>query len=85
MFAKEIHAVIKKKITEEYAAFPYACEQIPHIPKCDIQFVISDQLFLDVLLMKMRSKTIPTMKKLQTEEKEKEKKKKKKNPHKKTP
>ena len=32
---------------------------------CDIQFLISDQLFLDVLLMKIRSKTISyaTMKK----------------------
>ena len=38
-----------------------------------MQFVISDQLFLDVLLMKIRTKTISyaTMKKRQTEEKEK--------------
>ena len=33
-------------------------EQLSKIPKCDIQFVISDQLFLDVLLMKISSKTV---------------------------
>jgi len=33
-------------------------EQLSNIPKCDIQFVLSDQLFLDVLLTKIRSKTI---------------------------
>ncbi|WP_419609554.1 reverse transcriptase family protein [Thiolapillus sp.] len=72
LFVKEINEVIKN-VTEEYAAFPYAREQIPHIPKCNMQFVISDQLFLDVLLMKIRTKTISyaTMKKRQTEEKEK--------------
>ena len=44
----------------------------PKIPKCDIQFVISDQLFLDVLLMKIRSKTISyvAMKKRLDEKKE---------------
>ena len=41
---------------------------------CDIQFVISDQLFLDVLLMKIRSKTISyaTMKKSVDKKKEKD-------------
>jgi len=33
-------------------------KQMHHIPISDIQFTISDQLFLDVLLMKIRSKTI---------------------------
>ena len=44
------------------------------MPKCDIQFVISDQLFLDVLLMKIRSKTISyaAMKKRLDENKEKD-------------
>ncbi|WP_419640335.1 hypothetical protein, partial [Thiolapillus sp.] len=52
---------------------PYSREQLPFIPKLDVQFIISDQLFLDVLLMKIRSKTISyaTMKKRVDEEKEK--------------
>ena len=57
LFAEEINDVIKA-VVEEYAALPYIREQLSKIPKCDIQFVISDQLFLDVLLMKLRSKTI---------------------------
>ena len=57
LFAEEINDVIKA-VTEEYAALPYIREQLFRSPKCDIQFVISDQLFLDVLLMKIRSKTI---------------------------
>ena len=59
---------------EEYAASLYMLEQLPYIRECDLQFVSSDQLFLDILLMKIRSKTIlyATMKKLRNEEKEKE-------------
>ena len=45
-------------MVEEYAALPYSREQLPNIQKCDLQFVISDQLFLDVLRMKIRSKPI---------------------------
>ena len=48
---EEINDVIKAVV--EYAALPYIREQLSKIPKCDIQFVISDQLFLDVLLMKL--------------------------------
>ena len=64
LFAEEINDVIKA-VVEEYATLPSMREQLSKIPKCDIQFVISDQLFLDVLLMKIRSKTISyaTMKK----------------------
>ena len=67
LFSNEINDVIRT-VTEEYA------EQLPFIPKCDIQFVISDQLFLDVLLMKIRSKTISyaTMKKRADQEKERD-------------
>ena len=57
LFAEEINDVIKA-VVEEYAALPYIREQLSKIPKCDTQFVITDQLFLDVLLMKIRSKTI---------------------------
>ena len=73
LFANEINHVIRTVI-EEYAALPYSREQLPFIPKCDIQFVISDQLFLDVLLMKIRSKTISyaTMKKRVDQEKERD-------------
>ena len=69
LFANEINDVIRTVI-EEYAAR----EQLPFIPKCGIQFVISDQLFLDVLLMKIRSKTISyaTMKKRVDREKERD-------------
>ncbi|WP_419612192.1 hypothetical protein, partial [Thiolapillus sp.] len=72
-FVNEINDVIKTVI-EEYAVLPYSREQLPFIPKLDVQFVISDQLFLDVLLMKIRSKTISyaTMKKRVDEEKEKD-------------
>lgn len=72
-YADEVNGVIESVI-EEYAALPYLREQLPRVPKDKIQFVISDQLFLDVLLMKIRAKTIAyaTMKKRKNEEKEKE-------------
>ena len=67
LFAEEINDVIKA-VVEEYAALLYICEQLSKIPKCDIQ------LFLDVLLMKIRSKTISyaAMKKRLDERKEKD-------------
>ena len=73
LFANEINDV-KRIVIEEYAALPYSQEQFLFIPKCDIQFVISDQLFLDVLLTKIRSKTISyaTMKKGVDPEKERD-------------
>ena len=46
VFVDEINSVIKCVI-EEYAALSYTQEQLPFVPKCDIQFT-SDQLFLDV-------------------------------------
>ena len=70
LFAEEINDVIKA-VAEEYAALPYIREELSNNPKCDIQFVTSDQLFLDVLLMKIRSKTnyYATMKKHPDEKK----------------
>ena len=67
LFAEEINDVIKA-VVEEYAALLYIWEQLSKIPKCDIQ------LFLDVLLMKIRSKTISyaAMKKRLDERKEKD-------------
>ena len=55
LFAEEINDVIKA-VVEEHAALPYIREQRSKIPKCDVQFVISDQLFLDELLTNIRSK-----------------------------
>ena len=48
----------------------YDRKEMHNIPISDVQFTISDQLFLDVLLMKRRSKTIAyaTMKKRKTKE-----------------
>ena len=57
LYADEINTVIKT-VVEEYAALPYSREQLPNIQKCDLQFVISDQLFIDVLLMQIKSKAI---------------------------
>ena len=54
LFAEEINDAIKA-VVEEYAALPYIREQLSKVLKCDIQFFISDQPFLDVLLMKIRS------------------------------
>jgi exonuclease III len=60
-------------IIADYAALPYNRLALNEIPLSHIHFVISDQLFLDVLLMKIRSKTISyaTWKKRKYEEKEK--------------
>ena len=49
--------VIKDTVAD-YAVFPYNRESLITIPIADISLTISDQLFLDVLLMKIRSKTI---------------------------
>ena len=62
----------KKNVTGEYAVMLYDRKEMHNIPISDVQFTISDQLFLDVLLMKRRSKTIAyaTMKKRKTKEQE---------------
>ena len=41
LFADEINDVAKA-VVEDYAALPHMQEQLSNIPKCDIQFVISD-------------------------------------------
>jgi hypothetical protein len=65
---KEINCV-----KSEYAAFPYKRNTLENIPPSDIELTIPDQLFLDVLLMKIRTKTISyaSVKKRGLEEKEK--------------
>ena len=73
LYADTINAVVRT-VVEGYAALPHSREQLPNIPKCDLHFVISDQLFLDVLLMQIRSKTISyaIMKKRLDEKREKD-------------
>ena len=58
---KEYLDIINSLITEvikEYAATPYNMDKIDSIPISEIQLLIDEQLFLDVLLMKIRSQTI---------------------------
>ena len=50
---EEIRAVV-----EEYAVPIYNRDMLQYIPKSEIQLTISDQLFLEMLLMKIRTKTI---------------------------
>ena len=69
-YVNEINELICE-ITEEYAALPYARDQLSNVQKSDLELTISDQLFLDVLLMKIRGKTISyatAKKKLNTEQ-----------------
>lgn len=72
-YTNEIKNVITA-VAEEYAATPYSRDDINKVPKIDLQLVISDQLFLDTLLMKIRAKTISyaTMKKRTNKQREKE-------------
>ena len=59
-------------IIAEYAAEHYEKSTIPEIPKSEIELQMSEKVFLDFLLMKIRSKTIAfaTMKKRKAQEKE---------------
>ena len=56
-YLNEINTLIDNLIIE-YAALPYARENIHNIPLEELQFTISDQLVLDFILMKIRSVTI---------------------------
>ena len=60
-------------VLQEYAADHYDKTIINDVPKSEIQLKVTDKLFLDFLLMKIRSKTISysTMKKKKTNEQEK--------------
>jgi exonuclease III len=46
------------RIKEQYAALVYSRDKIKHIPSNLLVFMISDQLFLDVLLMEIRKETM---------------------------
>ena len=71
-YLDEINKLIED-VKIEYAAFPYIRDTIKDIPISDLTLTINDQLFLDVLLMKIRSKTISfaSYKKRKFEESEK--------------
>ena len=61
-----------QNVTEEYAVDHYDRSTLHNIPKSEIELGIPDKLFLDFMLMKIRSKTIAyaSMKKKKTQEKE---------------
>ena len=56
-FAKKINDVISS-VKSQYAVPVYNLDNIDSIPKDEIQFVISDQLFLDVLFMEIRKQCL---------------------------
>ena len=47
-----------ENVKEQYSATPYSRENICKIPTEQLEVTISDQLFLEVLLMEIRAKTI---------------------------
>ena len=46
------------KVVEEYSVVLYNRKELHNIPKFDTRLTIADRLFLDVLLMKIRSKQL---------------------------
>jgi exonuclease III len=56
-YLEEVNEVIDS-VKIEYSASPYNFDTIKDILNSELQFIISDQLFLDTLLMKIRDKTI---------------------------
>lgn len=61
------------QIKIQYAVPVYKKESILDIPDSEIQFTINDQLFLETLLMEIRSKTISYASYLKKQRTEKEK------------
>ena len=61
-----------QNVKEEYAADQYDRSTLHNIPKSETELSIPDKLFLDFMLMKIRSETIAyaSMKKKKTQEKE---------------
>lgn len=57
LYIEEVNKIILDTL-KDYAAYPYNFDNIETILPEDIHLTISDQLFLDVLLMAIRSKTI---------------------------
>lgn len=61
-----------QNVSDEYANEHYDKSYLHDVPKSEIELKVSDRLFLDFMLMKVRSKTIAyaAMKKKRTKEKE---------------
>ena len=72
-YVEEINQLIKEVIAE-YALLPYRRDKLEDIPLSEIQFSIPDDVLLDFLLMKIRSKSIAygSMKKKQANYEEKQ-------------
>ena len=56
-YLKIIKAVIDKTISQ-YAILIYKLDNLKLVPKSKIQFLINEQLFLEILLMEIKGKTI---------------------------
>ena len=72
IYVEQIHSVIKET-KNQYSAFVYNKENIEKINTEELELIISDQLFLDTLLMEIRKKTIEYSAKKKKEETKKEK------------
>ena len=57
---------------KKYAALPYSREAINDIDHRNIEFTITDQLFLELILLEIRGMSIPFSAKIKREKKEKE-------------
>jgi len=67
LYEKEYSEIVKEVINEtilEYAATPYNREILLQMSREEIQFTINDKLFLEMLLMKIRGKTMAFSSKL---------------------
>lgn len=56
-YVEAVHTTICE-VKEQYAALVYNREDIEKIPNDELEFMISDQLFLDTLLMEIRKRTM---------------------------
>jgi exonuclease III len=56
-YVNEVNKIISE-IKQQYASLVYNRDNIENIPSEDLEFMISDQLFLDTLLMEIRKKTM---------------------------
>lgn len=70
-FAKEVNITIEE-VKKQYAAKVYNPDNIEKIPHEDLQLTISDQLFLDVLIMEIRKKCMDFGSKKKREDNKKE-------------
>ena len=72
-YLEEINEAIDDVLLE-YAALPYNRSNLLKIPKCELDFMIPEDLLFDVILMKARAKTIKYASEMKKKENELEKK-----------